>query len=116
MEIGRLEQKLMHGNHVSTDGRRRQNHNIIRLQKFLQSCTEINACIYYSDSLTIVQNVSLIIAIAVSFVIQVRNQEKSKCEFLLMRLTYCRMICNNKNIAFISKFTVCATQDFAKLI
>ena len=41
MQIGQLEQKLLHGNHVSTDGRqrlrqrrRRQNHNIIRPQKF----------------------------------------------------------------------------------
>ena len=36
MEIGQLEQKLEHGNHVSTDGRRRQRkrHNIIRSQNF----------------------------------------------------------------------------------
>ena len=43
--IGQLEQKLLHGNHDSTDGRRRQrrrrqrrqNHNIIRPQNFLRS-------------------------------------------------------------------------------
>ena len=40
--------------------------------------SEINACIYYCDSLTIVQNVSLIIAISVNFVTK-GYQEKSKC-------------------------------------
>ena len=35
MKIGKLEQKLLHGNHVSTDGGQRQNHYIIRPQNFL---------------------------------------------------------------------------------
>ena len=42
MEIGQLEQKLLNGTNVDTDGRRRtddgrQRHNIIRSQKFLRS-------------------------------------------------------------------------------
>ena len=37
MEIGPLKQKLLHGNHVSTDGRRQQNHNTRRPQNFLRS-------------------------------------------------------------------------------
>ena len=44
MEIGHLEQKLLNGNHLDTDGRRttdddddRHTHNIIRSQNFLRS-------------------------------------------------------------------------------
>ena len=42
MEIGQLDQKLLNGNHLDTDGRQttdddRHTHNIIRPQKFLRS-------------------------------------------------------------------------------
>ena len=66
---------------------------------------EINACIYYCDSFTTALNASLIIAISVNVVTK-GYHEKSKCEFLLLRFTSCRIIRNNKNITLISEFTV----------
>ena len=49
---------------------------------------------------------SIIIIIAITNNIVTKSyQEKSKCAVLLLLITSCRNIRNNKNIALISKFT-----------